>query len=153
MDSFESTDKDPKQNAHRYRSSGRPVRDSTRAVAQGLGGLTAARVAALQTFRSNALKALKTPEEPLVAASARSKVLPAEKKPALVVVKAKKRAAADKQTKAKKTKTADKSAEDKVDRTKGVKGGDGKPDATGNKAAKSAASALLLQDYSSSDEE
>lgn len=128
--------------------------------------------AALQTFRSNALIAHKTavaPEIPLVAAaSGKSKLLSPEKNP-VVVIKAKKRSstATDKDAKAKKAKLAAKKsvgssasagkndrAPTKEDRSeaKGAKKSDDIPNTT-KPATKPPASALLLQDYSSSSDE
>ncbi|KAE8915568.1 hypothetical protein PF005_g4741 [Phytophthora fragariae] len=126
------------------------------------------REAALQTFRSNALKAHKTTEIQLVAvASAKSKLLPPEKKP-LVVIKAKKRAttATEKDAKAKKAKTTMKNGPGNPDKTdKGgrtpamvVKRGKGDRECDATSTTKPAtktpvSAALLLQDYSSSSDD
>ncbi|GMF64503.1 unnamed protein product [Phytophthora lilii] len=125
------------------------------------GRKTHAVLAALQTFRSNALKvqAHKMPLVPPVPSVSVGKK-PAEKKH-LMVVKAKKRQAPlGKETKLKKTKT-DKSQtipaspKDKRSHAEAAKKAKDskKSDAAAKPPAKSAATALLLQDYSSSDDE
>ncbi|KAK1945502.1 hypothetical protein P3T76_002550 [Phytophthora citrophthora] len=112
------------------------------------------RQTALQTFRSNALKVKKTTEVPKVAVASEKVTLQVEKKP-VVVVKAKKREAQTnkKDVKVKKTKRNRSPAKTPAQR-------DGKDDQTlvqandrRQEASKSVATALLLQDYSSSSDE
>ncbi|KAL3669036.1 hypothetical protein V7S43_006321 [Phytophthora oleae] len=132
--------------------------EQTRLEQQGLSREQMERQAALQTFRSNALKVKKTPEIPKVTTSSGKKALQVEKKP-VVVIKAKKREAKAtvKDAKAKKTKRSQSPAKtsaqsDAKDGRTPVKVIKDRNEADTN-STKPVATVLLLQDYSSSSDD